>query len=314
LSNMISSKFAKPADGVYFIDRDGNRFRYILNYLRDNTLTLPTDPTEQVMVVREFMYFQIFSDVEELSREYIHQWKYSSFPSIEKEKAMSDAIRASFSCEATMQLDPYDGLIRVYDNPESFRYSGPINGLHLIFDTIDDSNKPNSGDLGITPTLADFQYAFTGQTKGQLWSDPGAQFDREQHFDWSNVIVAGGSVLKALLSTGWRDGKLKNPKKAHPPTYGPPGFNHSDVDIFIHGLTDAQARDKAQYLLSWFLQLPGFGSARPWNAQTFFGPPVVVRTEWTISVSYGKRAPVFQIILRAFRSPAHVVHTSEACL
>jgi hypothetical protein len=40
-----------------FIDRDGQHFRYILNFLRDNYIDIPTDPIVQNELLREAQYY-----------------------------------------------------------------------------------------------------------------------------------------------------------------------------------------------------------------------------------------------------------------
>jgi hypothetical protein len=59
--SMLKSLFRFPL--VYdqqkrlFIDRDGQHFRYILNFLRDNYIDIPTDPIVQNELLREAQYY-----------------------------------------------------------------------------------------------------------------------------------------------------------------------------------------------------------------------------------------------------------------
>ena len=61
LAAMFSGKFEmKPCeDGVFFIDRDGTHFRFILNYLRSGKLVLPEGATCHKELEAEAKFHQI---------------------------------------------------------------------------------------------------------------------------------------------------------------------------------------------------------------------------------------------------------------
>ena len=69
LGAMFSGRHDLPQqeDGSYFIDRDGEMFKYIILYLRDHTLCLSVVPTFSVATLlqlkAEFEYFQLYPDV-----------------------------------------------------------------------------------------------------------------------------------------------------------------------------------------------------------------------------------------------------------
>ncbi|KAI4888331.1 hypothetical protein NFI96_005811 [Prochilodus magdalenae] len=58
----------RDRNGNFFIDRDGKTFRYILNFLRCNSLDLPPHFTELTLLRREADFFQIRPLLEELER------------------------------------------------------------------------------------------------------------------------------------------------------------------------------------------------------------------------------------------------------
>jgi hypothetical protein len=61
LCSMFSGRYPfKPNDeGRFFIDRDGTYFRYILNFLRDGSITLPTNKETLRELTVEAQYYQI---------------------------------------------------------------------------------------------------------------------------------------------------------------------------------------------------------------------------------------------------------------
>ena len=52
-------RILRDSRGRFFIDRDGQLFRYILDYLRNSRLTLPEDFTEKERLLAEAEYFQL---------------------------------------------------------------------------------------------------------------------------------------------------------------------------------------------------------------------------------------------------------------
>ena len=68
LAAMFSGKFdTQPSeDGLFFIDRDGTHFRFILNFLRDGKLILPEGATFHKELEAEATFYQIQGLVEEL--------------------------------------------------------------------------------------------------------------------------------------------------------------------------------------------------------------------------------------------------------
>eukprot|EP01130_Rhizamoeba_saxonica_P013052 TRINITY_DN5536_c3_g1_i1.p1 TRINITY_DN5536_c3_g1~~TRINITY_DN5536_c3_g1_i1.p1 ORF type:complete len:230 (-),score=60.16 TRINITY_DN5536_c3_g1_i1:227-916(-) len=60
LAAMFSGRYVlEEIDGAYFIDRDGTHFRYILNYLRDDTVNMPPNLKIQRELLREAEWYQI---------------------------------------------------------------------------------------------------------------------------------------------------------------------------------------------------------------------------------------------------------------
>ena len=69
LHAMFSERFdTKPAeDGCYFIDRDGTRFRCILNYLRTGQLVVPEDKAVRMELLPEAEFYRVEGMLVELT-------------------------------------------------------------------------------------------------------------------------------------------------------------------------------------------------------------------------------------------------------
>ena len=61
LAVMFNGRHELTSDskGAYFIDRDGTHFRYVLNFLRDGEVCLPSDHGVLVELLREADYYQL---------------------------------------------------------------------------------------------------------------------------------------------------------------------------------------------------------------------------------------------------------------
>lgn len=96
--------------------------------------------------------------------------------------------------------------------------------------TILDNKRPST--LRIQPDLNAFTVAFDAITGGLL-----------SGLDWTNVFVAGGIALGALLCT---DVARNVPK-----------YVNSDIDLYIYGLGPLEANEKVEHVYrTWLSNLP----------------------------------------------------------
>ncbi|KAM9974519.1 hypothetical protein ACTFIW_007974 [Dictyostelium discoideum] len=97
-------------------------------------------------------------------------------------------------------------------------------------------------------------------------------------FNWSNVFVAGGSVLGCSLEGG---------------IIGNKGFQNSDIDIFLYGLSENGANSKLD-------EIEQFIKSKSPQAQ-------MARTKYAITFVSGSGFRNVQIVLRIYKSPAEVL-------
>ena len=103
--------------------------------------------------------------------------------------------------------------------------------------------------------------------------------------DWNNIVVAGGSVLHCLT-----------------PGTGDPSPN-SDVDLFIYGLDENQARKKINDLFATLSQTPVISTS---------GDTIsVVKTIHTLTFVCPNSIPLLQIILRLHSDPHQVIQAFD---
>ncbi|KAF8307465.1 hypothetical protein DL93DRAFT_2101256 [Clavulina sp. PMI_390] len=135
------------------------------------------------------------------------------------------------------------------------------------FTFLDDKRDPS---ILIQPYLSSFSSAFDSMSDGLL-----------KGLDWSNVFVAGGIILGTLLST-----TSKKQKE----------FLHSDIDVYIHGLSASAANDKIAHIYKiWKSNLPRYSSSG------------VVRNSRTITFFSRYPTKRIQIVLKLVKDPREVL-------
>ncbi|KAJ6493336.1 hypothetical protein C8R45DRAFT_989494 [Mycena sanguinolenta] len=124
--------------------------------------------------------------------------------------------------------------------------------------------------VDIQPSVAAFRRTFDRMSDGLL-----------KNLNWNNIIVAGGIVLGVLLSVG---GAAEEEWAA------------SDIDIYIYGLTPAQANKKISELFATFKANLPKGS-----------PVLIVRNSKTITFFSKYPLRRIQIVLKLVKSPRAVL-------
>ncbi|KAH7918157.1 hypothetical protein BV22DRAFT_1200081 [Leucogyrophana mollusca] len=110
--------------------------------------------------------------------------------------------------------------------------------------------------------------------------------------DWSNVVAAGGSVLACVapLPDHAKESKRETRKYYH----ASDAYAASDVDLFLYGMTPAEAEKKIQTIYE------AVRDSVPWEV-------TCVRTKHTVSIHSQYPYRTIQIVLRLYHSPAEVL-------
>ena len=151
------------------------------------------------------------------------------------------------------------------------------NGIPLLFGGSDQPSTSITESGKTVVSLETFQKRFHACTGG-VFQSFGAS-------DWNNIVVAGGSVLHCLT-----------------PGTGNPSPN-SDVDLFIYGLDDNQARKKISDLFTTLSQT----SVVSTSGDTIS----VVKTIHTLTFVCPSSIPLLQIILRLHSDPHQVIQAFD---
>ncbi|OZJ04813.1 hypothetical protein BZG36_02356 [Bifiguratus adelaidae] len=110
--------------------------------------------------------------------------------------------------------------------------------------------------------------------------------------DWQNVLVAGGSVLACLLPVP--ASVAVNGRRAQRKFYHEESYVGSDIDLFIYGLNEEQAKLKMERLAEVIAE------GIPWDT-------LCVRTKHAVTIVSQYPYRNLQIILRLYASPTEVL-------
>ena len=163
--------------------------------------------------------------------------------------------------------DPHVHLVDVYSNNHTFVQQQPSAGeasLPLLFEQ---QNARQMGQLVIVDE-ATFKKNWDNFTSGSL-----------KGLDWSNIFVAGGSILRCVDTFQVKEGES----------------NGSDVDLFLYGLTDDQANEKIRSIFET-VRANTEGSGQKQAVE-------IVRTKNAVTIIGNYPLRHVQIILRMYRSP-----------
>ena len=138
--------------------------------------------------------------------------------------------------------------------------------------------KP-AGTLAVVPQR-EFERNFDLFTEGSL-----------RFLNWSNVFCAGGAVLAALSPIPEKYSKRNKERREY---YHEKAYPASDVDLFIYGLDEAQAKEKLTEIYQ------AICDAVPYEV-------VAVRSKHAITLVSQYPHRHIQVVLRLYKSPAEIL-------
>lgn len=198
-------------------------------------------------------------------------------------------LRKLFAQDKTnMRLkDPHVGLVDVFEAPADIRTTRArvvageqgLAARHIM--PLTEQQRHKEGSPSMVQTLDEFRKNWTIFTEGSL----------SQLLDWSNVVAAGGAVQACLAPLPEKAKVSKRAIRKHYHSYAYPA---SDVDLFLYGLTPAQAEVKINAIYE------AVRDSIPWDV-------TCVRTKHTISIHSQYPYRAVQIVLRLYQSPAEVL-------
>lgn len=254
--------------GAILIDRDPCLFPHILNFLRSGQLP---PPSAWDAVASEADFYGLVSLLDVLKPSRLEaQLGAASLRILQEE----NAVRSRFG-PAAGPIAPGSGdelLINVFDEePWRIDLSVPP-GLQLLFERTRGSDITVGEAATVAPTEFERSWADFSMLPFRLSTISG-------------VVAAGGAVLASLLPQNRQTNRL------FPETYrnGRNAFNGSDVDLFLVGLSEAEARQRIL------------------DVRAALGQSVTVIARTNTTVTFHCKGRDVQIVLRRHASVAEVL-------
>jgi len=222
-------------DGSYFIDRDGRHFHHVLNFLRIGcVVSLPDDDTARDELAAEADFYGLEGLVRAIRQPQVDIASHLS-PEMSKIRDEEDKIRRAFVTTETRGFGALHGLISLFADPKHgslladldcaapIKYREPvIKDTDVLCMNLRDNGAAlaEGHDLVTCESLNSFRSEFN-KTHANILSRLENVLNGDVLRD-GNIIIAGGSVLRAVTSAKnvrnkqWWDG-------------------NGDIDLFIYG-------------------------------------------------------------------------------
>eukprot|EP00708_Paratrimastix_pyriformis_P002063 GAFH01000801.1.p1 GENE.GAFH01000801.1~~GAFH01000801.1.p1 ORF type:complete len:916 (-),score=370.20 GAFH01000801.1:143-2854(-) len=245
----------------------------LLNYMENGPSVLPHDP-ELLARLGEAAKCLCVITLQDYVQYPLDQFQLNT-PDLQL-KMRVDCIRHLFGQERSHPVlqAPYLDLVRVFDDPTVLQRRAPKFRVPLLL------QYPNT-TFDVVTNKDTFMNRFHATHGGAL-----------DGMDWSNMVVAGGSVLMSLIIT-----PPSARQRSDPDAVALEFVN--DVDIFLYGLDPDQAMRKIKAIEA-FLR-------KKQEEMHPEGEFLVVRTHHALTFQ-PEGMPKVQVILRLYQSPSEVLY------
>lgn len=162
--------------------------------------------------------------------------------------------------------NPYVGLIDIYENINQFQYEDLDQEEMQLPMILEQKRQVKMSGIDSVNSYENFLSNLNQLISGAF-----------EGMDWSNVFLAGGAVLSALI-----------PQEK--------GFEGSDLDLFIYSPFEEDANEKVEAVLSLIEKNSSLNNF-----------PIIVQTKNTVSIVRGFPHRNIQIIFRLYKSPAEIL-------
>ena len=276
MTNCISS------GSTYFIDRDPDHFKHILNFLRTGTvISLPTDENGKKELLIEADFYGLDNMAKAMQSPVIDVKDFLP-PHVVVQQEKEKELRSAFVEGKSMT--PHRGLISIFSEdhglecPLMFEPNHPLRGYssNLFLTNVRSDIEDDVADA-FTPVTVESLEEFTTNFNKE---HPNILHRIHAILQSEKVIIAGGSVLCALTSGE----EIR--------TGGEWWGETSDIDMFLYDV----GNDEAERIVRRIFQAVAVDQEK-W---------AIVRAPGTINIHNVQETKI-QIVLRIYDSPAEVL-------
>ena len=141
LAKLTSEKWCSDINAEIFVERNGKRFQYVLDYLRDGEVTLPITETKE-MIICELKYFGVEFDEDKIDEKDMNKSLCMKTLSTFLDDLKDQAIRKSFESKCITLVV---GIIKLYFRKGACSLTN--RGFLIRLDDFSDEEKTNISEL-----------------------------------------------------------------------------------------------------------------------------------------------------------------------